>query len=403
MRVVTFATSRFSPFLRVWSSFPGISGSLDGVEVVAGDAGAEQTAGDVGISNTRRFDGDVGNVDTHNRRLRTFWTRRFEELVSRAVEDDMLHSDLDAFWLSDVRPEIEEMDFDLGFSVDHGSPPDALDIWGFALCCGLFATRANPSTTAFLSEWAEMVERMQHDQDAVNALLLSREVSWSPGPEGLLTTEIRVENRPVKIAVFPQRLAERAPPFSSPDTSVAHPFFEREFFGSFTGLYESLYAPSDGAPLGTGPVAANHRLFEDRFADSTNDDLWNLAALLAVLERDPDRVECAIHAAVLYERLGADTEAADLLAPLSLERLAQFPSAAVTLQRLSDRGLVSRERASVVSRSSSGNPRAVFQVGLGLARRGQLVSASLPISRALVSAGRQRVDSVVRRMARRLS
>lgn len=404
LRVVTFATERFCTFLRIWSAFPGISTTLGEVEVVAGDAVAERTAHDVRIANTRRFVSDLDDIRSHSRGLRPFWARRFEEIAARAVRDDLLLSDLDAFWLSDVRPEIEDVDYDLAFSVAHGTPANAVNEWGFALCCGLFATRANPATTVFMAEWSEWVVRMQHDQDAVNGLLLSNGVSWSAGPDDFLTTEVRIDNRPVKIAAMPERLARRAPPFSTPATRIAHPFLEREFFDSFAALYDILYQPSnDRAPVDTGLLAANLHILEDRFGISTGDDLWNLAALTSALDREPNLDACVIHAAVLYERLGADREAAELLRSQPPERLAQFPSAAVALQRLSDRGLASRERANLVSRSSSGTPRAVLRVGLGLARRGQLVSASLPISRALLSAGRERIGSIIRGMTTRSS
>lgn len=403
LRIVTFATERFSSFLRMWASFPGVASALDDVELVAGDSEAERTAREVGISNTSRFDGGLAEVGRHTRRLRPFWARRFEEIVDRAVEDDMLHSDLDAFWLSDVRGEIENLDFDLAFSIAHGTPPDAVDTWGFTLCCGLFATRAHPSTNLFMGEWSDWVDRMKHDQDAVNALLLSKGVSWSAGPQGFLTTETSIDNRPVKIAAVPERLVRRAPPFSVPDTRIAHPFFEREFFSSFTTLYEALYIPSGVEHLDIESITAKQRHLSDRLGVSSGDDLWNLAALMTLIERDPGLDECAIHAGILYERLGAGSEAAELLGSRPSNLLATFPSAAVALQRLSDRGLVSAERASEVSRSSSGNPRALLRVGLGLARRGQLISASLPISRALVSAGREHIGMVFRGLARRLS
>src|SRR5262249_36224363 len=67
---------------------------------------------------------------------------------------------------------------DLQISTGHGMPQDAIDQWGFSLCCGFFVLHASPRVERFVAEWIKKSRQHGHDQLALNILLLDHELRW---------------------------------------------------------------------------------------------------------------------------------------------------------------------------------------------------------------------------------
>jgi Nucleotide-diphospho-sugar transferase len=169
---VIFATDNFAPLLRNWlrhAEAAGVTRTL----VIAMDQALHDHLSQAGIAAVRHgFDGTLGDL----------WYQRalvFEWLAKQGV--DFVHSDADAVWLQDPRPFcFGDGGFDLVFSQGIDYPAETWLNWGFVLCCGLFAVRANQATAAFFTAVRSVTADLKDDQVVVNALLEHSGLSWRP-------------------------------------------------------------------------------------------------------------------------------------------------------------------------------------------------------------------------------
>jgi hypothetical protein len=167
---VTFATDGFWPLLDNWLRHAAAAGVTHSLVIAMDDALAARLE-KAGIPAIRHgFDGTLGDL----------WYQRtlvFEWLARHGV--DFIHSDVDAVWLQDPRPFCRaDPDFDLIFSQGINYPPEIWRAWGFVLCCGLFAVKANPATTRFFADVRRATAQVQDDQVAVNILLHESGLTW---------------------------------------------------------------------------------------------------------------------------------------------------------------------------------------------------------------------------------
>ena len=119
----------------------------------------------------------------------------FEALTDLGVS--FVHSDVDAVWMSDPRAYCVGLDVDLAISAGTIWPPEALELWGFVLCCGFFSVRPSSGMKAFFEavRHAAIVDR--DDQAAVNRVLAKAAVGWQS--EGLSYDVQVVMGRPFRI------------------------------------------------------------------------------------------------------------------------------------------------------------------------------------------------------------
>jgi hypothetical protein len=98
---------------------------------------------------------------------------------------NVIHSDADAFWLKPDLPSLIRESCDLQISIGHGMPQDAIDEWGFSLCCGFFVLHASPKVERFVAQWIAKSRQHRDDQIALNELLLDHELRWQrdDGPQ----------------------------------------------------------------------------------------------------------------------------------------------------------------------------------------------------------------------------
>ncbi len=166
---LVFATGNFGRLLDNWLVHAGATGVRQPL-VIAMDGALSLPAGSDALVIPYSFDGSLSDL----------WFRRalvFEFLSAHGV--DFIHSDVDAVWLRDPRPLcFAEGEFDLVFSQGGAYPEEIWRRWGFVLCCGLFAARANAITAALFAKVRALTEQIPDDQVAVNALLEQHGVSW---------------------------------------------------------------------------------------------------------------------------------------------------------------------------------------------------------------------------------
>ncbi len=172
---LVFATGNFAVLLDNWLVHVRAAGVRQPL-VIAMDAALSPPRDSDALVVPYGFDGSLDDL----------WFRRalvFEFLSGRGV--DFIHSDVDAVWLGDPRPLcFGEGGLDLVFSQGTSYPPEVWQRWGFVLCCGLFAARANANTAAFFAKVRALAERIPDDQVAVNVLLDQHSVIWETEGRG---------------------------------------------------------------------------------------------------------------------------------------------------------------------------------------------------------------------------
>jgi hypothetical protein len=104
--------------------------------------------------------------------LNDLWVHRVKVLSELLLSGiDVVHSDVDAVWLSDPLPEMSGSSLDLVFSQGTVWPPDVHRNRGFVMCCGLYFVRNSPGARLFFKRFAERVAIERDDQAALNRLL----------------------------------------------------------------------------------------------------------------------------------------------------------------------------------------------------------------------------------------
>ena len=227
-----------------------------------------------------------------------FWLRRFDMLEEELAAGDIVHSDVDAFWLRPPSPMFDEFPDDLVFSREFGVPRHVFRRWGFVLCCGFFKIRSTPGTRAFFVRWREATRRHMDDQRALNELLVELGAEWTPVGEGAQRCRIVVDGHAISALALASDQVAREPPYAVPDAVIAHPYFERQFFRSYVELMRGLFEESGsvvgppGMAAAPGPPGAKPR------------DVATFHALRWLLDHRPGNGANWAHLGVLHLRLG---------------------------------------------------------------------------------------------------
>lgn len=236
-----------------------------------------------------------------------FWLRRFDMLEEELAAGDIVHSDIDAFWLRPPSPVIDEFPDDLIFSREFGVPRHVVRQWGFVLCCGFFHARSTPGVRAFFARWREATRRRLDDQRALNELLLELGAEWKPAHDagdGAHRCSVTVDGRTISVLALSYDMVTREPPYAMPGAVVTHPYFERQFFRSYVDLLRGLYEESGsvvgppGLTVTPVPQGAKPR------------DVATFDALRWLLDRRPGNGANWAHLGALHLRLGEPVGAA---------------------------------------------------------------------------------------------
>ena len=184
--------------------------------------------------------------------LSDLWLFRLEIFRALAAQGiDFVHSDLDAVWLADPRPEcFADPTLDVIFSQGTYHPEQAHAAWGFVLCCGFFALRADAASVNFLSAVQTRTRIERDDQAAVNLVLLESGTTWSTTADAYEAQfsgrsmvchrhllRGRAEHLGLSIGLLPQHRFSRLPT-SEPGTVVRHPPSPREPAGKISVLQQ---------------------------------------------------------------------------------------------------------------------------------------------------------------------
>ena len=191
--------------------------------------------------------GDVITIKASDERMTTrdrhsFWLHRLRTVKQMLDQGrEVLHSDLDAFWLASPIPLLQSIQADLVFSIDMGIPKNILDAWGFVLCSGFFLARPTPATQKLFSLWEKDTERIGGDQIALNRLLFDASPDWQRADEiapGTKRTQLIIGGQQLTIVVLPLSKITRVVPFGLQGPLVAHPWFEQALFPCYLELME---------------------------------------------------------------------------------------------------------------------------------------------------------------------
>ncbi|MEQ8717472.1 MAG: putative nucleotide-diphospho-sugar transferase [Acidimicrobiales bacterium] len=249
MRTVSFTTESYLPLLDAWHRI-----SADALPrltdiVCADDVSFQRASARAGLR-AHRLTTDIAGHGFHRRR-RGFWLARFDALREFLDDDDLIHTDLDAFWLRDPVPRLADIDADLVFSIEYGLPKDIVDRWGFVLCCGFFAARSTPTTKAFFDRWRAAVAEHEDDQKAINYLLAEMGVAWeepTAGGDVLRLGTVHVDGKLMRVAALRESAVRRSAPIDlAAGQLVFHPFFDKVTLAGSFQIY---------AHLATGPLPA---------------------------------------------------------------------------------------------------------------------------------------------------
>lgn len=350
MRVVSSVNAPYLPLLDIWlrQSAPYLPESLT---LLCMDAASAQHCAvhHPGLVQV------VANFGQHALDRHAFWLQRMAYFSTLADAGcDFVHTDLDAFWLNDPLPLLDQIDADLVFSMDMGIPARVRERWGFTLCCGFFLLRSTPATRQFLVAWRERTAQLGDDQIALNQLLLEQDVLWEalPGvPSGVLQTSCSSGDNLLRIAVLPLARVPRVVPFFSVGALVAHPWFERPLFNAYLSLFEYVldrFGRLDAAPVSETPLPsgldecslATMRMLGIALADSEQSHwlmlrgaMYGRAGLPAEALNDFSAAQLLagwssglrLLTAEVLLATGQVTEAAEVLVPIVNDRMAELP------------------------------------------------------------------------------
>jgi hypothetical protein len=164
---------------------------------------------------------------------------------------NVIHTDADAFWLRPDLPSLIREDFDLQISIGRGMPQNAIDAWGFSLCCGFFILQSNPTVERFLERWTEGSRALNDDQIALNNLMLDQGLAWE-GDDDIQ----RVGSCPpldLRVGAISDDLISRRG--AGPEVRIYHPYLS-----SSSESNKLLQLKAQVEPTGAGRAWARVRL-----------------------------------------------------------------------------------------------------------------------------------------------
>ena len=154
---------------------------------------------------------------------RLIWTQTLKirrDILNTGV--NYLHSDADAIWLKDVRESVFRHQTDFVTSRARGTPPSAMEKWGFVMCLGFYYCRSNDKTRAFYDTYIEYSAQLGHDQNGLNQLFLDSAIDWHTLKDQSIHGNIPALD--LTVTVIPETIVARPVDLLQPlITSVIHP------------------------------------------------------------------------------------------------------------------------------------------------------------------------------------
>lgn len=311
MKIVGSLSSSYLPLWEIWRQ--GFVPGGDALEMLAWDTVAAKKLQESDIS----FSLEPITDQAKNRSQ--IWKGRFAFIQQRlATWGEVVHTDLDAFWLRDPLAVLPSIDADLVITKDRGIPKSNVIRWGFSLCCGFFSARSGRGTTRLFLRWQEALDALKDDQRALNALLLRQQVAWHrvEFPELGIghRTEFTLDGVTVRVIALPLMTFSRTLPFCQRGMGiVAHPWFDRERFSAYLWLHRRIlerFGRLDpwSPDVLVAPVFANYPWLCDHdrslfWALQQIPDEWEHAEALVLLGAIWEKVQEVAEARTCYQKL----------------------------------------------------------------------------------------------------
>lgn len=229
--ILTFVNDGYFPMFNVWYELfcqHGIHNYL----VIALDKSCYKKLRSKGI-NTELLDlsGDLFSKQN-------LWVLRIE-LINKILLSgiNVLHTDVDAFWIKNPLNIIYEEKQDLMISRDEGIPKEAVETWGFSMCCGFYFLRSNSTTRAFMVDLLAKTHEWKDDQRAFNYMFLEEQIDWPP--DGSFGKIAHIKKYDLHICLLPYDVVVRGEDY--PDSYVFHPWlYPKDVYGKVTLAIKEL-------------------------------------------------------------------------------------------------------------------------------------------------------------------
>lgn len=211
--VVAQVAINYLPIFRVWAHHMRVLG-VDNILVIALDPLMKRVAEQMGFV---VYHLPIFGFQNNVRLL--IWTKTLE-VRHRILENDYayLHTDIDAIWHEDVRPDFAILGTDVVASEEFGSPHDVSSVWGFVPCLGLYRMNPTPASKAFYPRYMRRTRTEQFDQNAFNRLLAEDGARWTNNTDGGHHTA--PPTAPLTIITRDQRVSARPGPTSPHENTV---------------------------------------------------------------------------------------------------------------------------------------------------------------------------------------
>ncbi|MBW2046073.1 MAG: hypothetical protein JRI96_14520 [Deltaproteobacteria bacterium] len=175
------------------------------------------------INNFENFLSDKkgGFEESHN--LRKLWLLRgliFKKIIDADV--NIIHCDSDAFWLKNIYPLVDNLQYDISISIAYGMPKVAIRKWRFSLCNGFFMIKSNPHTKAFMKKYWDLLSKVGHDQAAMNQILLRNDIKWRK--KSNIENEGYVKKLRLRVKVISDNIICRSSTRATAGVYIYHPF-----------------------------------------------------------------------------------------------------------------------------------------------------------------------------------
>jgi hypothetical protein len=141
-------------------------------------------------------------------------------IIKSLIEEgiNVIHSDSDAFWLTDISEYFDNCECDLSISIAYSRPQFAVNQWGFSMCCGLYHMRSTNGMRSLLTDYVKECEKENSDQIPLNRLLYQSNVHWLK--QSCIENRGRVSKYGITIDVISDNLVSRK---TKQGLSVWHP------------------------------------------------------------------------------------------------------------------------------------------------------------------------------------
>ena len=232
--IISFLTWNYIDFFNIW--YNHISKyNLDNILIICLDLKSYVFLKQYGINGKiNRILYDLNNNDfTKKEEIRDFWVERVN-IFRKVIHSNynLIHTDLDAFWIKNIYNWIEttcndEVNCsDMFFSRSTGMPKEVIDKLGAVLCCGLFYIKTNSKTKIFMNQYKKYTKQYKDDQIGINNLVYGTFLKLDKIDDYYDNIIIKLKNMQniIKIGLLTDLIVSRQKSNNNMEMYVYHPY-----------------------------------------------------------------------------------------------------------------------------------------------------------------------------------